>query len=71
MAVRVVYQARAGDGYNPAYVELIVDSAADLEGVQVSVHGTDQDPAAGSVAYTPGADHIWHCKSDGSWAEFQ
>jgi len=32
MAVRVVYQARAGDGYDPAYVELIVDAGEELEG---------------------------------------
>lgn len=70
MAARVVYQAHDGDGYQPGYVELLVDSANDLTGRKIAAGEQEVTPAPGSIAYTPGVTSLWHCKSDGAWEEF-
>lgn len=71
MAAHVVYQAVVGDGYQPNYVELIIDDAGDLSDLQVSVGGALQSPAPGSIAYLKGAKALYHFGSDGDWHNFE
>lgn len=67
MAAHVVYQAHDGDGHQPGYVEIIIDEAADLTDLEVSVGGEMMDPAPGSIAYKPDHSEKYCCNSSGSW----
>lgn len=67
MAAHVVYQAHDGDGHQPGYVEIIIDEAADLTDLEVSVGGAMMDPAPGSIAYKADLSAMYQMDSAGNW----
>lgn len=68
--IKTIYQHVQGDGYAPGYVELAIESAADLTNLTVATgDGTVMAPAPGSTASTPGMAEVYQVDVNGNWVQ--